>query len=312
MAELTSIIHFMSSEAELIEILSAHTGAARADVVLGIGDDAAVVQQPAGHELVLCTDTLVAGVHFPDDTPADAIGHKALAVNLSDLAAMGAEPMWTLLSLTLPEPDSDWVTAFARGFGALAERFGVQLVGGDTTRGPLSITVQVAGSVPTGGALRRGTAQAGDALFVSGPLGDAALALMRLQRGEPVPPALRERLDRPEPRVELGVALRGVATAAIDVSDGLLTDLTRLLQGAGLGATVEVESVPRSAAFVAEGGVAGMQLHGGDDYELLFAAPADIGLGVRIGTVEAMPGIVCVDRAGRPLAIEGRGYDAFR
>ncbi len=302
----------MPSEADLIEILSAHTGATRADVVLGIGDDAAVVRPRAGHDLVLCTDTLVAGVHFPTDTPPDAIGHKALAVNLSDLAAMGAEPTWALLSLTLPEPDADWVAAFARGFGALAARFGVHLIGGDTTRGPLTITVQVAGEVPAGAALRRGTAHAGDALFVSGPVGDAALALTKLQRGEPVPAALRDRLDRPEPRVEFGIALRGVASAAIDISDGLLTDLARLLHGTGLGATVEVESLPRSAAFVGESGVAGMQLHGGDDYELLFAAPADAGVGVRIGTVEATPGMVCVDRSGRPLVIEGKGYDAFR
>lgn len=299
------------TEADLIEILRAHSGAARDDVALGIGDDAAVVRPRAGHDLVLCTDTLVAGVHFPNDTPADAVGHKALAVNLSDLAAMGAEPTWALLSLTLPEPDADWVTGFARGFGALAKRFGVHLVGGDTTRGPLCITVQVAGEVPLDGALRRGTARAGDALFVSGPLGDAALALTKLQRGDPVPAALRDRLDRPEPRVEFGIALRGVASAAIDVSDGLLTDLARLLHGTGLGATVDVESLPRSAAFVAEGGVAGMQLYGGDDYELLFAAPAESGVGVRIGTVEATPGVVCVDSAGRPLVIEGKGYDAF-
>ncbi|MEX0900623.1 MAG: thiamine-phosphate kinase [Gammaproteobacteria bacterium] len=302
----------MPSEVDLIEILRTHAGAVRTDVVLGIGDDAAVVQPRAGHDLVLCTDTLVAGVHFPTDTPAEAIGHKALAVNLSDLAAMGAEPTWALLCLTLPEPDADWVRSFASGLGALAERFGVQLIGGDTTRGPLSITVQLAGEVPTGGALRRGTAKAGDALFVSGPIGDAALALTILQRGDLVPAALRERLDRPEPCIELGLSLRGIATAAIDVSDGLLTDLARLLHGTGFGATVDVESLPRSAAFVAGGGVAGMQLYGGDDYELLFAAPADAGFGVRIGTVEATPGIVCVDRAGRPLVIDGKGYDAFR
>ena len=302
----------MSSEADLIDILRAHTGAARSDVTLGIGDDAAIVRPRDRHELVLCTDTLVAGVHFPVDTPADAIGHKALAVNLSDLAAMGATPTWALLNLTLPEPDAEWVAAFARGFDALAKRYDVQLVGGDTTRGPLSVTVQVAGEVPSGAALRRGTAQAGDALFVSGPLGDAALALTRLQRGEAVPADLRDRLDRPEPRVESGIALRGVASSAIDVSDGLLTDLGRLLHGTGLGATVEVESLPRSAAFVAEGGVAAMQLYGGDDYELLFTAPADTGVGTRVGTVEATPGVVCVDRAGRPLVIEGKGYDAFR
>ncbi len=300
------------TEADLIAILRAHTGAERGDVVLGIGDDAAVVRPRAGHDLVLCTDTLVAGVHFPNDTPADAVGHKALAVNLSDLAAMGAEPTWALLNLTLPEPDADWVTAFARGLGALAGRFGVQLIGGDTTRGPLSISVQVAGEVPSGGALRRGTAQVSDALFVSGPLGDAALALKKVQRGDAVPPALRDRLDRPEPRIECGLKLRGVASSAIDVSDGLLTDLARLLHGTGLGATIDVEALPRSTAFVAEGGVVGMQLYGGDDYELLFSAPADAAVGVRIGTVEATPGVVCVDRAGRPLVIEGKGYDAFR
>ena len=302
----------MSNEAAIIAVIAARTGAARGDVVLGIGDDAAVVAPRAGHELILCTDTLVAGVHFPDDTAAAAVGHKALAVNLSDLAAMGAEPAWATLSLTLPTPDAGWVEAFIDGFAALAVRHGLQLVGGDTTRGPLSVTVTVAGQVPTGTALRRDGARPGDALFVTGTLGDAALALALLQCGAPVPPALRARLDRPEPRVDEGRALRGIANAAIDVSDGLLRDLDRLLAGTALGATVTVAALPRSDAFAAAGGVVGMQLHGGDDYELLFAAPAGCTRGTRIGTIEPTPGVICTDAAGRPLTTERRGYDAFQ
>lgn len=300
----------MTTETDLIAIIAAHAGAPRDDVVVDIGDDAAVTRVPAGHELVLCTDTLVAGVHFPEGTDAGAIGHKALAVNLSDLAAMGAEPAWALVSLTLPAPDADWVDAFAAGIGALAARHGMRIVGGDTTRGPLSVTVQAAGFVPAGRVLTRGSARVGDQLFVTGTLGDAALALARLQAGQDVDPALRERLDRPTPRVAEGIALRGVASAAIDVSDGLLRDLDRLLGADGLGATVEVEALPRSAAFTGAGGHVGHQLAGGDDYELLFAAAGDAP-GTRIGRIEATPGVVCIDGAGRPLAVASRGYDAF-
>ena len=302
----------MTSEAELIALFAARTGAARADVVLGIGDDAAVLAPRAGHELVLCTDTLVAGVHFPEVTDAASIGHKSLAVNLSDLAAMGAEPAWATLALTLPAPDADWVAAFADGFCALAARHGLQLVGGDMTRGPLSVTVTAAGQVPAGGALSRAGARAGDALFVTGALGEAALALAALQRGAEPAPGLRARLDRPDPRVADGLALRGIASAAIDVSDGLLRDLDRLLAGTRLGATVLLDALPRSDAFVAAGGVTGMQLHGGDDYELLFTARADCPRGTRIGAIEPTPGVICIDGAGRPVTTERRGYDAFQ
>ncbi|HYQ72938.1 MAG TPA: thiamine-phosphate kinase, partial [Gammaproteobacteria bacterium] len=191
-------------------------------VLTGIGDDAAVLQVPKDRELLVCIDTLVAGVHFPPDTPAAAIGHKALAVNLSDLAAMGADPAWATLALTLPEPDPVWLEAFAGGFLALAGHHGVQLIGGDTTRGPLSVTVQAHGLAPPGQALRRTGAKPGDRIYVTGTLGDAGLAL-RLP--EAARTELRARLDYPEPRLEAGRRLRGLASAVIDISDGLLADL---------------------------------------------------------------------------------------
>ena len=218
----------------------------RSDVLLGIGDDAAVVTVPDDHDLVLCMDTLVAGVHFPEDTSPGAIGHKALAVNLSDLAAMGAEPAWFTLSVTLPHADADWLAAFAQGMFRLADHYRVQLVGGDVTRGPLSVTVQAHGLVPRGRALRRSGAAVGDRIYVTGTLGDAGLAL---HQGAEQAPALRQRLDYPSPRVEAGLALRGLASAAIDISDGLLADLGHLLEDGRQGAMLEVDDLPRSAGF---------------------------------------------------------------
>jgi len=297
----------------------------RHDVIAGIGDDAALLQVPAGMELVVCMDTLVEGVHFPSGTPAAAIGHKALAVNLSDLAAMGAEPAWATLAITLPEADANWLAGFSQAFFKLADQHKVQLVGGDTTRGPLSITVQAHGFVPQGTALRRHGAQPGDHIFVTGTLGDAGLALqLHGDAGE----ALQQRLDFPEPRVSAGQALRGIASAAIDISDGLLADLDHLLAGDQLGATVTVNDLPRSAAFNAVAGQGGMpllelQLSAGDDYELCFTVPetsleyltaaqdqfaCDC---TRIGTVEKEPGIRCYMADGQRYTLSGRGYEHF-
>lgn len=305
----------MLSEPELIGVFARAAGAARDDVVLGIGDDAAVLRPRPGHELVACTDTLVEGMHFVPGTDPESIGHKALAVNLSDIAAMGAEPAWATLSLTVPAPDLAWIDGFATGFTVLAARFGVMLVGGDTSRGPLSVTVQVIGQVPAGEAVTRSGARPGDALYVTGPLGDAALALRRTQDGAAVSPGLRARLERPEPRVAAGLALRGRAHAAIDLSDGLSTDLAHMAAASGVGATIDAGSLPVSAEFRESGGDEDMQLHGGDDYELLFAISGEPPAGtdgLRVGTVDADPGLRLVRRDGTVVTLEPRGYEHFR
>lgn len=295
-----------------------------ADVLLGIGDDAALLQAPPGEVLVVSTDTLVAGRHFPRDTPAEAVGWKALAVNLSDIAAMAATPRWVTLALTLPEVPERWLHAFAQGFATLARQYGVCLVGGDTTQGPLSITMTVLGSVPLGQALRRSGAKAGDALAVTGTLGDAALALQHWQQGRAVIPALRQRLDCPSPRLQEGLALRGLATAGLDVSDGLAGDLGHILHASGVGATLFAEALPRSAEFDAHAGddALSLQLHGGDDYELLLTIPPQhlaearlrlSALGTPltvIGTIQPEPGLR-LRHNGYVQTLEARGYQHF-
>jgi thiamine-monophosphate kinase len=254
---------------------------ARSGVILGIGDDAAVLSLPPNTELVAAVDTLVAGRHFPETTDARSIGHRALAVNLSDMAAMGATPGWATLSLTMPSADADWLERFSAGLWELADANGVVLVGGDTTRGPLTLSVQILGHVPRGTALRRSGAQAGDLLVVTGTLGDAGagLAFVTAMSAEPSL-AVRElirRFDYPAPRVEFGVAARGIATAAMDLSDGLAGDLGKLAQASGLAAHVEVERLPLSDAMraaVAPEQARDWALSAGDDYELLLAVPA--------------------------------------
>jgi len=254
----------------------------RSDVELGIGDDAAIVNVPAGQSLVMSLDTLVSAVHFPEDTPAEDIAYKALAVNLSDMAAMAAEPNWLLLGLTLPQADAAWLEGFSRGLSQLANQYGLALIGGDTTHGPLAVSIQVNGLVPQGQALKRSGARPGDLIYVSGQLGDAGLGLklalaeldieLRPQRRE----YFLQRLNRPTPRLELGLALRGLATAAIDVSDGLLADLGHILKASGVGATINLEQLPMADE------VRGLSeqwwcvpLTAGDDYELCFTLPAD-------------------------------------
>jgi len=288
-------------------------------VVLGIGDDAALLAVPMGHELVVSTDTLVAGRHFPVNTAPFDVGWKALAVNLSDLAAMGATPRWFTLALTLPTPDAEWLSELARGLKALADAERVALVGGDTTRGPLALTLTVMGLVPSGQALRRDGARTGDVIAVTGTLGDAALALRQLdQPGADT--ALRGRLDRPTPRCAAGQALRGLATAALDVSDGLAGDLNHILTASGVGAELVAEQLPRSAAFQAQApqDALALQLHGGDDYELCVYLPpqhlaeargrlAALGLPLTAtGTITATPGLFLrQDGVVRPLPPTG-------
>lgn len=294
-------------EFELIRRYFARPVVSRQDVSLGIGDDCALLLVPAGYELAASIDTLVAGVHFaPGVRPRD-LGYKVLAVNLSDLAAMGAEPAWATLALTLPGADEEWLAEFAAGLFQLAERHGVQLVGGDTTRGPLSVTVQIHGFVPAGQALRRSGARAGDRVYVSGELGAAALALRRRQAAaDDCAAAIIARLDRPQARILEGRALRGIATAAIDVSDGLAADLGHILEASGVGATIHLEDLPMCqavAAQVATDGDWSLPLGGGEDYELCFTVPPDreaelletwrrFDCGCRcIGICEDMPGL---------------------
>src|SRR5579864_7063988 len=268
------------SETELISRFFRSCGAQRRDVALGVGDDAALLECPPGMQLVATTDTVVAGVHFPLNVPASAIGHRALAVNLSDLAAMGARPAWALLALTLPQADEHWLEEFAAGLGWLARAHEVALVGGDTTRGPLCISVQLLGHVPAGQALSRAGGRAGDLVFVSGTPGDAAAGL-RLEQGTLSAPAeaspyLRERFLLPSPRVALGEGLRGYASACIDVSDGLLGDAAKLAQSSNCGASIELERVPLSELLVSTVGEdrsRELALTGGDDYELCFSVP---------------------------------------
>jgi thiamine-monophosphate kinase len=312
-----------AGEFELIERHLRGLGAARGDVALGVGDDCALAVPPPGVALALAADTIVEGVHFPRGLPAADIGHRVLAVNLSDLAAMGADPAWALLTLTLPAPDEAWLEAFAAGFGALAERHGTALVGGDTTSGPLTATVAITGFVPPGAALRRSGARVGDRVWVSGFPGEAAAGLAVLQGRIDGPQQARGRLAarflRPEPRVALGRALRGIATACIDVSDGLAGDLGKLCVASGVGAALEGERLPVSAdleACAGEGPSRRYLLAGGDDYELLFTLPPGVEppavAGVtltRIGMAVARAGVTL---DGAPLARDlAHGFDHF-
>lgn len=298
----------------------------RDDVVLGVGDDAAIVQLPAGRQLVVAVDTLVAARHFPDETSAFDIGWKALAVNLSDLAAMGATPAWATLSLTLPEVDDAWLQAFADGFYALADQYQVALVGGDTTRGPLSVTVTLQGHVEPGRALRRAAAESGHALFVSGTLGDAACALQQLQAGAEVDEDMLARLNRPQPRVALGQALAGVAASCIDISDGLLADLGHILAASHCGATLWPERLPTSPAVqeLSYQQRLTCQYNGGDDYELCFSVAPENCAALQalvqqhaldvteIGVIDSQPGVRGQYEDGRVEVLQSHGFDHFR
>lgn len=245
-------------------------------IVTGVGDDAAVMQLAADEELVVSVDTLIAGVHFPGNTPAHAIGHKALAVNLSDLAAMGADACWFTLGLTLPDADTVWLKGFARGLRELASAAGITLVGGDTTRGALSITIQVMGTVPRGKAVLRSGAQSGDLLVVSGTLGDGAAGLAVVQQRLVLPDIeasyCRQRLDYPQARYALAELVRQYASSCLDISDGLLADLQHVLDASQVGAVVDLDQLPLSQAVsdLPAAQRLDFALRGGDDYELLF------------------------------------------
>lgn len=319
-----------AGEFDLIARIAARSRS-RPDVLLGIGDDAALLAAPpAGEALCVCVDTLNAGVHFPDGTAPFDLGWKALAVNLSDLAAMGAKPRWATLALSLPSSDPAFVDALIDGLLSLAEQHSVALVGGDTTRGPLSLSVQAIGSVAPGRALRRDGARVGDAIYLSGSTGDAAAGLGILQgriecADADIAQSLRERLDRPLPRVELGCALAGTAHACIDISDGLLADLGHVLTASAVGAVLDLDVLPVSSALrVLRPDVEQrwpLQLAGGDDYELLVCGEAeDIealpefarGELTRIGRIESMQGLR-FERSGHAFEYRAvrSGYDHF-
>ena len=298
-------------------------------VQLGVGDDCALIAPSPDQSLAVSSDMLVEGRHFLPGANPEWLGHKALAVNLSDLAAMGAQPLGFTLALALPSADESWLAAFARGLFALADQEQIELIGGDTTRGPLNICITVMGRVPIDQALRRDGACANDDIWVSGSLGDARLGLQVLTHHLELAPHLADialqRLHQPTPRVALGLALRGVASAAIDISDGLSGDLNHVLQHSGVGATIQAPLLPISAALQSQDQATQYEyaLHGGDDYELCFCAPpaqresiiqaaANVGVMVtRIGQIEAAPGLRIIDAAGKPLALRARSFDHF-
>jgi len=322
----------MTSEFRLIKQHFTHPAPR---TLLGVGDDAALIRPSRGQVLAVAADMLVGGRHFFMDADPGAVGHKALAVNLSDMAAMGATPRWATLGIALPKADAGWVGAMSRGFMALARKHGVDLIGGDTTRGPLNLCVQIIGEVPVRQALRRDGARPGDDIWVSGTLGDAALAVAAGTGRIKLKPAelkqARLRLDRPQPRVALGLALRGVARSAIDVSDGLVADLGHICERSKVAAVVAFARLPVSALLrcrlqspVAQSALLG----GGDDYELCFTAAPSRRAAVeraalrsgtrvtRIGRVIRAPEGVCsvavVDQEGLPLALKQKGFDHFR
>ncbi|HEY1900663.1 MAG TPA: thiamine-phosphate kinase [Steroidobacteraceae bacterium] len=318
------------SEVELIARFFSRCGRQRSDVVLGVGDDGAVLECPPGSQLVAAIDSVVEGIHFPPGSPARSIGHRALAVNLSDLAAMGARPAWALLALALPAADEAWLTQFSAGLDALAALHEVALVGGDTTGGNLCVTIQVLGFVPRGTALTRSGGGPGDAVFVSGSPGDAAAGLLLEQGRLTLTDAaqgqwLLDRFRYPTPRLALGLALRGLASACIDVSDGLLGDCARLAQASGCGVRLECEALPLSGALraaVGEERAWELALTGGEDYELCFTVPeakleefasrcpaAQFGW-TRIGALTQQPGPI-VYRGASVMRVSPRGFDHF-
>ena len=317
----------MSSEFDLIRrYFTRPAGKA----VLGVGDDCALLGTTAGMQLAASTDMLLEGTHFLPGTDPEKLGRKSLSVNLSDLAACGADPAYALLAIALPRADEAWVSAFARGFFSVAERHGVELIGGDTTRGPLTVCVTVLGEVPAGLALQRGGARVGDDVWLSGATGEAALGLAHLKGATQLPArslaACVQRLEDPVPRVELGARLRGVAHSAIDVSDGLLADLGHIAESSRVAIDIELERLPITEALqgcpdpaLALACVAG----GGDDYELAFTAPAsrreelhrmgaELAIPLtRIGRVREGEGASLRDASGKAVSIERRGFDHF-
>lgn len=294
---------------------------------LGIGDDAALISVPAGYELATSIDTLVADTHFPSNSDPYDIGYKSLAVSLSDLAAMAAEPVAVLLALTLPQANDKWLTEFASGFFSLAEQYQVELIGGNITRGPLSISTVTYGWAPAGKALRRSGAKINDDIYVTGTLGDAGLALLQLQqKQDPLTPEIHQRFFRPHPRVCAGLALRDIATAAIDISDGLAADLSKLLTASHQGGSIRTEQLPLSDLLrnqCSPEQAIQLALTAGEDYELCFTAPthaksriqkifAELDCGAHyLGTVTPTPGLNIIGPDGKLVTLTTQGYQHF-
>lgn len=319
-----------TDEFSLIAEYFSACGAAGADTLLGVGDDCALLAPPPGEVLAVTTDTLLAAVHFPLDSPARLIAQRALAVNLSDMAAMGATPRWFQLALTMPNADQDWLAEFSAGLHAMACQFNCALVGGDTTRGPLTISITLMGTVPSGQALKRSGAKPGDTIYATGSLGDGAAALAMLEgklstRAEDAS-YLQERFWQPQARVDEGLAIRNFASAAIDISDGLLADLGHIAEASQVGAVLHVDKLPLSQALSRAADTESRlnwALSGGDDYELCFTVPADklaqcqrlIDAGgltaTPIGQIIDGQGVRCVDKQGVPFEITACGYQHF-
>lgn len=316
------------SEFELIRRYFQEFELNRSDVVLGIGDDCALLQPPVGQQLAISADTVVSGVHFYPDVDPVTLGHKALAVNLSDLAAMGATPAWVTMAITLPAVDESWLEGFSRGFATLAKSHCIQLVGGDTTRGPLSVTIQVMGFVDPVRSLRRDAAITEDHIYVTGTLGDAATALQCIQEDiTDTPPSLLDQLQMPEPRTRFGCAVTEYAKCAIDISDGLLADLGHIVSASGVGAEIELSALPLSddyRALSTDKNPWQLALSGGDDYELCITVPPancervenlalQQGLELtRIGSIVSGVGVRCLDDNGQEIDRPTGGFDHFK
>jgi len=317
-------------EFELIKRFFAEPGVTRKDVEMGIGDDAAIIDVPDNSHLIVTTDTLVQGVHFFADMSPRALGHKAVAVNLSDIAAMGGDPTWISLSVTLPTADEQWVKEFSAGIFEICEYYNVQVVGGDTTQGPLTVTVSAKGLVPKGKALMRGGAQPGDWIYVTGTLGDAGVAIDAIKNDKQLPllheKFIIDRFEFPTPRVAIAQSLREVANSAIDISDGLISDLGHVLEASNCGAIVNVDQLPLSEALTEsldEHLHYDFALTSGDDYELLFTVPEDkrgaldvtmAHYGVQltcIGQIQGQTGKLELRKDNEPFEFEGRGFQHF-
>ena len=316
-------------EFELIKRYFTEQIVKRKDVLIGIGDDCAILTPPENYHIAVTTDTLVAGVHFPQDTTPRAIGHKAIAVNLSDLAAMGAEPTWVSLAITLPSVDEMWINEFCAGIFELCEFYNVQLIGGDTTQGPLSITITAQGIVPAESQLTRCGARPGDWIYVTGEIGDAALALKSKLEGLQIESVFQEqvqqRLDCPKPRVLAGQTLRKYASAAIDISDGLLSDLQHICDASNVGANIVLEDLPLSNAMIETLGqdkAIELATVGGDDYELLFTVSEDNKVGMETAIANIGVDVTCIGQLNgshkitttlnsKPIHINANGYQHF-
>ena len=316
-------------EFELIKNFFIQQAVTRKDVVLGIGDDCALVRAPEQQNIAVTTDTLVAGVHFPHSTAPRAIGHKAIAVNLSDLAAMGAKPSWISLAITLPEIEENWISEFCAGVFELCEYYNVELIGGDTTQGPLSITVTAQGLVPINSHLSRSGAKSGDWLYVTGEIGDAALALQHINEKVIIEDVFKDqiltKLDYPKPRVLAGQTLRNYASSAIDISDGLISDLGHICQASNVGANIVLDALPLSTVMKETLSIEDaitLALSGGDDYELLFTVAEDNKVGMETTLAHSGTKVTCIGQINasktitttlnsKPVAINVTGFEHF-